>query len=264
MKVQRLAVASFIFFLSSFFIKGDVPKFYDISLVNDSTKIIVEGDFRDESGLDFNFIIEKPDEIREFISALQYGSPVGNIYSEESIEIHLIQDYRDITSLRVNPKYKRIFANDGHSYQFDLNQLIAWRKKYHPMKLTAKGANFRTKKEFELFLNTQKQNPDFLYSSIPLFKYEGSFEIEFPKDKMFYNPQAVMDYLEPIIKKTEPDKEKFTMSYVLDGKNLSDKNQYTITISGSKQLFESLKVDNYENSNWTLTVENAAFYYKKK
>lgn len=263
MKIQQLVAVPFIFFLFGFLTKGDVPKFYNTELVNDSTKIIVEGGFRDENGQSIHFIIEKPEEIKEFISGLKYGEPVGNIFSEESIEIHLVQDYRDITSVNINPKYRRIFANDGHSYQFDLNQLIAWRKKYPLVKYSSKGVNFKTKEEFETFLNVQKQNPNFLYSSFPVFKYEGSFEIEFPKNEIFHNPQAIMDYLNPIIEKVEPDKDKFALSYVLDNKNFSDRNQYTITISGSKQLFEKLRVDDYRNVNWTVTIENAAFHYRK-
>ncbi len=263
MKIQQLAVIPFIFFLSSFFIKGDVPKFYDTGLVNDSTKIIVKGGGLDENGQNLHFIIEKPEEIIEFISELKYGEPIGNVFSEKSIEIHLIQDYRNITSLNINPEYKRVFTNNGHSYRFDLNQLSVWRKKYPQVKYSAKGVNFKNEEEFETFLNAQKQNPNFLYSSYPAFKYEGSFEIEFPKNDMFNSPQAVMNYLKPFIEKLEPDQDKFGMSYELDDKNFNDRNQYTITISGSKQIFEKLRVDDYQNVNWKITIENASFYYRK-
>ena len=43
MKIQQLVAVPFIFFLFGFLTKGDVPKFYNTELVNDSTKIIVEG-----------------------------------------------------------------------------------------------------------------------------------------------------------------------------------------------------------------------------
>ncbi len=263
MKIIHFAFIFLGFGSFSFFIEGDVPKFFAIEKVDDSTKIVAYGDFLDENGKDFNFIIEKPDEIKNFISGIEYGEKVYNIHSQESIEIHLIQDYQDITSLNVVPKYKRVFANNGYSYQFDLDQLNSWREKYHSLKYTRKGLNFKSMEEFEKFLSSQKQNPNFLYSSRPIFRYEGSFEIEFPKNNVFNNPQAVMDYLKPLIEKIEPDQNKFGMSYELDDKNFNNKNQYTITISGSKQIFDNLKVDNYKNSNWALIVENATFYYKK-
>lgn len=263
MKIIHFAIILLGFGSVSFFIEGDVPKFFEIEKVNDSTKIVAYGEFLDENGKDFNFIIEKPDEIRKFISGIKYGEKVYNVHSQESIEIHLIQDYQDITSLNIVPKHQRVFTNNGYSYQFDLNQLNSWRDKYHSLKFIRKGLNFKNIKEFEEFLSSQKQNPNFLYSSRPVFRYEGSFEIEFPKNNVFKNPQAIMDYLKPLIEKIEPDQNKFEMTYELNDKNVTNKDQYTIRISGSKQLFDNLKVDNYKNSNWTLIVENATFYYKK-
>ncbi|MDF3027171.1 MAG: hypothetical protein K0S23_1478 [Fluviicola sp.] len=264
MKIVHLALILLGLGSFSFFIKGDIPKFFAIEKVDDSTKIVAYGGFLDENGKDFNFIIEKPDEIKEFISGIEYGEKVYNVFSEESIEIHVVQNYQDITSLTVIPKYKRVFTNNGYSYQFDLNQLNSWRKKYHSLKYTYKGMDFKTREEFEQFLSIQKQNPDFLYSSRPAFRYEGSFEIQFPKNEKFKNPQAIMDYLKPIINEVEPDEEKYGMSYILGDKNFNNSDQYTITISGSKRIFNELKVDNYKKSNWVLTVENAIFYYKEK
>lgn len=247
----------------SFYINGDVPKFFDIERVDNSTKIVAYGDFVDENGKDFNFIIEKQDEIKEFISEIKYGGTLSNVFSDESIEVHLVQDYRDVTSLTIVPKYKRVFANDGHSYQFDLGQLEAWRKKYKPLKYRFISKEFKDKGEFEMYLNDQKKNPNFLYSTRPGFRYEGSFEMQFPANGEFKNPQAVMDYLKPFIEKIEPDEKKYGMSYILNDKNFNNRDQYTLTISGNKRLFDDLKVENYEKSNWAELVELVLFYYKK-
>jgi hypothetical protein len=263
MAVFRIILSFLSFGLLSFFIEGDVPKFFDIEKVDSSTMIIAYGGFVDENGKNYNFIIDESDEIKKFISGIKYGEPQSNVFSQRSLEIHLVQDHRDITFLTIVPEYKRVFANDGVSYKFDLNQLEDWRAKYRPLQRFAKGVNFKTQKEFEEFLNKQKQNPNFLYSSYPLFRYEGSFEIQFPKSNQFKNPQAIMDYLKPFIKEVEPDEEKYSLSYELDDKNMTDRNQFTITISGSKKLFNELKVENYQNSNWLLIQENASFYYKK-
>lgn len=262
MKIIHYALVLICFGSGSFFMEGDTPKFFAIERVDDSTKIIAYGGFLDENGRDFNFIIEKPDEIKKFISEIKYGEKVFNVFSENSIEVHLIQDYKNITSLNIIPQYKRVFANDGYSYKFDLNQLNAWREKYHQLKYFYKGMNFKTKDEFDKFLVSQKQNPDFLYCTRPAFRYEGSFDIQFPKTKKFHNPQAIMDYIEPMIAKIEQDKEKYSLSYVLDERN-SDDSKFVITISTYKKMFETLKIDDYKNTNWVLNVENAIFYYRK-
>jgi hypothetical protein len=53
-----------------------------------------------------------------------------------------------------------------------------------------------------------------------MFKYKGSFEIKFTHST-FSSPQAITDYLTPIVKKIAAKKD-YIISDVLDDKNMND------------------------------------------
>jgi hypothetical protein len=209
----------------------------------------------------YNFIIENPAQIENFIKNLKLGDEVPNSMEDPNFTLAIVKNRKEIGSWTVNPTLKSVMTNDGHTYKFDLNQISELNSKY-PFNYYYEAKVFKSKHEYESYLSGQKNNPGFLFDYAPLFRYEGSFEIEFKKSAQFPNPKAIMDYLEPYIEKIV-SKEKYNVVYILDDKNMKDRDQYTMTISGSEKLYEELKVENLKNENWTPTVEDASFFYKK-
>lgn len=260
-KILTLPVLSL--FLLSFLLTDEKPTLYSIDSVNKMTKIIAFGNYRDENNEDLSFCVENPDDIKRIINELKLGDHAPNAIEDETVGINVIQDYEEVSSWLLSPQLQYILTNNGQSYKIDLEKIKALHKKY-PLKYILKEVSFKSKIEFEEYRNTQKQNSSFLYATIPLFRYEGSFEIQFPKNSKFTSPLAIDNYIRPMVSKIEPDQEKFSISYILDSYNFNNEKQYTITIQGSKKIFDNLKVDDLENKNWKLTDETAFFYYKEK
>lgn len=151
-------------------------------------------------------------------------------------------------------------AHDGAAYKFDFNQIVNLNTQY-PFKYVRDVKEFKSKSVYEKYVEKQKSNPKYVFHYRPQFKYEGSFEIRVPKNS-FPHPAAVSDYLAPHIEKIVR-KGDYLLGYELSEKNMKDKDQYTMTIQGSKKLFEQLKLDQYKNESWQATIENAYFFYKK-
>jgi len=89
----------------------------------------------------------------------------------------------------------------------------------------------------------------------------AGFEIQFPANKKFSSPKAIVGYLNPLIEKIV-SKNEYNVVYFLNKKNLSDQTQFTMTITGSRKLFDELRVDNLTNENWTPTEEVGWFFYR--
>ena len=61
--------------------------------------------------------------------------------------------------------------------------------------------------------------------------YEGSFELDFPNNQKFSNPREISTFIEKKIKKIDVKKDEYSISYILDERNLSNLNKiYTMTI----------------------------------
>lgn len=209
----------------------------------------------------YNFIIEDSTKIVDFIKNLKLGTEVENSTEDPSFELTIVKNHDEIGSWTINPTLKSAMTHDGHTYKFDLTQ-IAELNKIYPFKYSFEVKIFNKKSEYEAYLATQKSNKNFLFDYRPLFKYEGSFEIEFHNNSKFNSPKAISDFLTPYIEKIV-SKDEYTLGYELNDKNMNDRNQYTMTIQGPKKLFEKLKVDKFKNKNWQLTVEDAYLFYKQ-
>jgi hypothetical protein len=95
----------------------------------------------------------------------------------------------------------------------------------------------------------------------PQFEYEGSFEVQFPRNQNFSSPKSITNYLTPLIEKIV-SREDYNVSYVLDEKNMKDQTQFTMTITCSKKLFKTLQLGTLQKGEWTPTVEEGWFFYK--
>jgi hypothetical protein len=208
-----------------------------------------------------NFIIEDSVKIKKAITALALGNEVANAIQDPNFSIGVVQDFNEVKYWIVNPNLKNIMSN-GHSYQFDINKIKELAILY-PFEYKFDKIAFTSKIEYEKYLDIQKRDTTFLFSYSPQFKYEGSFEIQFPNNNKFSSPKSINDYLKPYIEKIVP-KNDYEIMYFLSKKNLKDQNQFTMTISGSKKLFNELQLDKLKNENWNNTVEQGWFFYRVK
>jgi len=236
---------------------------FDTLKVDASTKIIGRYPHYDKSKTyeKYNFIIEDSVSIVEFISSLKLGKEVKNSTEDPSFKLTIVKNYDEIGSWTINPTLKSAMTHDGHTYEFNLNQITKLNSQY-PFNYYHEIKVFKSRNEYEKYLAEQKNNSNFLFDYGPLFKYEGSFEIEFPKNSKFPHPKAISEFLTPYIEKIV-NEDDYTLGYALNSKNMNNRDQYTMTIQGSKKLFEQLKLDNLKNENWQPTVEDAYFFYKK-
>lgn len=236
---------------------------FDTLTVEPGTKIIGRYPQYDKSKTyeKYNFIIEDSAKIVEFIKKLRVGKEVENSTEDPSFQLTIVKKYEEIGSWTINPTLGSAMTHDGHTYEFDLSQIADLNAQY-PFKYYHDIKIFKSRDEYEKYLTKQKTNPKFLFDYGPQFKYEGSFEIEFPKNSQFPHPKAISDFLTPYIEKVV-SKDDYSLAYELNAKNMNNQGQYTMTIEGPKKLFEQLKLDNFKNENWQPTVEDAYFFYKK-
>ena len=241
---------------------GQKKLFEDLK-IDASTKIIGRYPQYDKSKSYemYNFIIEDSAKIVAFIKNLSLGDEVENSLEDPNFKLTVVKNYDEIGSWTINPSLKSAMTHDGHTYQFNLQQIAKLNKTY-PFKYTFKVKEFNNKNAYEAYVLTQKKNPNFLFDYRPLFKYEGSFEIQFPKNERFPHPKAISELLVPYIEKIVK-KGEYTLGYKISQKNMNNRNQYTMTIEGSKILFQQLKFENLKIENWIPTVEQAYFFYKQ-
>lgn len=236
---------------------------FDTLKIDNSTKII--GRFpqfdKNKTYEKYNFIIEDKNQIQDFIKNIKLGAEVPNSMENPNFRLTVIKNFKEIGSWTINPTRKSAMTHDGHTYKFDLSQIAELNKTY-PFEYNFKNVKFISVTEFKTFLLEQQKNPKFLFNYSPQFKYEGNFEMEFKKTSEFPHPKAISEYLKPFIENIVKNDE-YSLGYILDEKNMNNREQYTMTIQGSKELFEKLKVKGVKNKNWQTTEEDGTFFYKK-
>jgi hypothetical protein len=209
----------------------------------------------------WNFILENVKDIEAFTNQLVLGEEVKNTLEEPNFSICLIHNYDEVKSWTINPRMKSVMV-DGHTYKFDIKLFTELNKKF-PFKYKYESVVFNKKTEYESYLNLQKKDSTFLFDYAPQFKYEGSFELDFPNNQKFSNPREISTFIEKKLKKINVKKDEYSISYILDERNLSNLNKiYTMTIQGPKKIFDVLKIEDIENKNWTPTTEDGMFFYK--
>jgi hypothetical protein len=236
---------------------------FDTLVINSTTKIIGRYPQYDASKTfeKYNFVIEDSATIMKFIQTIRVGKEIPNSGEEPNFRLTVVKNYDEIGTWSISPNLKTVMTHDGHSYKFDINQIVHLNEKY-PFKYYYEKVFFKNLEEYNEYLERQKSNPNFLFDYSPEFKYEGSFEIEFEKSDIFSSPRAISDFLEPNIEKIV-DKDDYSLTYIVNKKNKEDLNQFTLTISGSKKLFEELKIENHKNKNWKPTLEDGWFFYRE-
>lgn len=238
-------------------------KLFDTLKVDSKTKIIGRYPQYDKTKKyeNFNFIIDDSTSIEDFKKNLKLDDEVKNSFETPNFKLTVVKNYEEIGSWTINPTQKTAMTHDGHTYKFDLAQIASLNVK-KPFNYIYEIKVFKSKREYEDYLILQRQNSKFLFDYGPSFKYEGNFEIEFKKSNDFSNPKTISEYLKSNIEKIS-NKGEYNISYELNEKNMDNRNQFTMTIRGSKKLFDNLKLKNLKNKNWQPTVEDAYFFYQK-
>jgi len=237
---------------------------FDTLSIDSSTKIIGKYPQYDKNKTyeKYNFIIEDSLEIVKFIKSIKLGEEVPNATENPSFRINVIKNHKEKGGWTINPTLKSAMTHDGQTYKFDINQITSLNKKF-PFEYYHEEIIFKSKEEYQAYINKQKENNNFLFDYAPQFKYEGSFEIEFEKSERFSSPKAISEFLYSYIDKIV-DRYDYRVSYVLNEKNKSTIGKsFTMTITGPQKIFENLKIKKYKKENWQPTVEDGMFFYKK-
>ncbi|WP_415327535.1 hypothetical protein [Chryseobacterium sp. MMS23-Vi53] len=207
----------------------------------------------------YNFLITDKKVIDSLIASVEYGERGENI-SGRDFNIILTNGNKVIDRWSVSPKFKNINIK-GYSHQFDISILENLSKKYHFQYKWYK-MEFKNEKEFNQFNSEIIKDEKTLYVNKPIFIYEGSFELQFPKNEKFIHPKAIYDYLKPEVEKIVGSKE-FSISYSATEFNLKNQDQYTMTIEGPFTLFKKLKDKNSKKGKW-IPAEFGAYIYEKE
>ena len=236
---------------------------FDTLLVDSTTKIIgrYPHNYDDKTFGMFNFILEDSIEIVKFIKNTKLGKEVENSSEVPNFRLTVVKNYREIGMWTINPTLKSAMTHDGSTYKFDFKQ-IKYLNSHFPFDYYLEKIVFDSKLMYNIYFQEQKNNPNFLFVYWPTFKYEGSFESEFIKSTKFPNPKAISEFLDPHIKKIV-NTEDYRIEYIVNERNTNNVNQFTMTISGSKKLFNELKIPGLNNDNWQPTQETGYFFYKK-
>lgn len=182
----------------------------------------------------YNFIIENLDDIINEIENIRIGVNIKNLYTRNEFNIRLIDKGEIVKTWSINPDYSYI-RTDGKSYKFDKSQLESLSKKYG-FNYLVENRNFNNKIEFEDFYEITLKEDDFLFMYKPNFKYEGEFNVQFPKNDNFKNPKVIIEYLDSKLQK-KSSKDTFRIVYTHSDYNKSNLDQYTMTIKTNKKLY---------------------------
>jgi hypothetical protein len=236
---------------------------FDTSKIGVNTKLIGRYPQYDKSKTyrALNFMIEDSTTIKEVITTLTLGEERENMIEDPDFRISIVQDFDEKKSWTINPGLKSAMYS-GHTYAFDIRKIQSLAKRY-PFDYKFDNIAFKSKEDYYHYLATQKENKSFLFDYAPQFKYEGSFDVQFPRTKKFSSPKVISEYLTPLIEKIV-SKYDYRVTYELNEKNLKDQSQFSMTITGSKKLYDSLVLENLKKEDWQPTIEEGWFFYRTK
>jgi hypothetical protein len=206
-----------------------------------------------------SFCIEDSVLIMKTIRSLKIGSEIENRMGEHEFYLTLINQHEEIMLAAVDPEYNSIRI-EGHSYTFDATQINNLSELY-PFKYRYKKEVFKSKAELVDYVEKQKKDSSYLFGYLPLFRFEGSFEMEFPRNDIYSSPAEISRYLYVKISEVVNDS-NYSVYYELTDKNLFDFNQMTMKISGSKLLYDKLVISGVKKFEWKPSVEEGWFFYR--
>ncbi|MCF2218858.1 hypothetical protein H9Q08_06050 [Chryseobacterium sp. PS-8] len=208
----------------------------------------------------YNFLITDKKVVDSLIESVEYGDNTKNEWEQNTFSIILTKGNKEVRRVSISPALHHAHTN-GESYKFDVSILEKLAQKY-PLRYKWYEKEFKDEQQFNQFNSEILKQEKTLYVSKPTFIYEGSFELQFPKNEKFLHPKAIDDYLRPQIEKIVNGK-KFSISYIANEFNLKNKDQYTMTINGPYTLFKDLKDKNSKKGEWIPEKFIAVIYEKE-
>lgn len=208
----------------------------------------------------FNFFITDKKIVDSLLESVEYGAITQNESERNNFSIILTKANKKFHHVSISPALHNAHIN-GKTYKFDNSILEKLAEKY-PLTYKWYDKEFKNEQEFNMFNSEILKQEKTLYVDKPTFIYEGSFELQFPKNDTFLHPKAINDYLKPQIEKIANDK-KFGISYVANEFNLKNRDQFTMTISGPYSLFKELKDKNSKKGEWVPAKFIATVYEKE-
>lgn len=234
---------------------------FDQEFINDTIKLIGMDAHYDENRTyqKYNFFITDKKVIDSLIRTVKYGSRTRNIMEHDNFSLIVTKNNRIVDRWSISPKFSNI-NTDGSPNFFDIDILASLSERF-PMKYKYYNKVFFSTEQYGHFEDSMllKKNTLFIYR--PDFRYEGSFEVEFPKNKDFPDARKAIEYINKILEK-KTDKSKFSAVYALTGYNLNNQNQITITISSPKWIFDEFNDGKAQKKSWT-SAENDAIIFEK-
>jgi len=237
--------------------------FLDKIVIDGSTKIIGMYPQYDKSAKykKFNFYIDDQNIIKSLVNKLVYTKEVENMIERNAFVIWILNGNNIIKDWEINPAYSSIRI-DGVSYTFDIKLLDELAKK-NPLDYDFYEKEFQNNDEYTQYLANLKDDKKFLFAYEPDFEFEGNFEIEFPKNDQFQSPKTISGFLNPKLQSIV-NEGKYKLTYIADNYNLNNRNQFTMTIEGSKELYDKINLGDLRQINWKYNRASAMFFIRKK
>ncbi|ANH81660.1 hypothetical protein A8C56_12315 [Niabella ginsenosidivorans] len=234
---------------------------FDQQFLNDTVKLIGMDSPYDENRTyqKYNFFITDKTVIDSLIKTVRYGERVRNIMENDNFSLIVTKNNKIVDRWSISPKFNNI-NTDGSPNVFDIGILDALSSCF-PMKYNYYKKVFSSAEQYKSFEDSMLLKDRTLFIYKPDFRYEGSFDVEFPKNKEFPDARKAIEYINKILEK-RLDKAKFSAVYVLTEYNLNNQNQITITISSPKWVFNEFNDKAVQKKSWT-SAENDAMIFER-
>ena len=232
-----------------------------LNLDDNSILVGLASDYNTDKSFDkYNFIIDNPSKLKDIKLNFEHGYELDNKVTDENhFMIYVIKDRKIIDQWLVNPKLYNVFYN-GIAYSFDADKLEEIAAKY-PLKVAYERQSFKNEKEYKKVKKELDKDDSILIMYEPSFVFEGDFEVSLPKDETITSVEKAEEYINNLVKALT--KKEYSVSYALNEKNLMDRSQFTIVVSGPKAVYDKIKLEKGEKGEWIPEVYEA-FIAKKK
>lgn len=237
----------------------------DTLKIDSKTRIYGNCFSKDNPYYSYSFMLKDSATIAQFAKSLVVGDKVRNTFTTKEFNIWIVNNHLLSSEIAIMPDLG-ILRMNTNSFKFSDFEKIKELHKKHPLESYEKKISFSNQTELNNYVTEIKKDTNLMYYYIPKSTFEGSFNITAKKSKIFNSPKAVMDYLSIEIEKIVRKGEYLLLSSV----NLQEINKviesdsYTITILGSKKLFDNLAVDEIKKNSWKPSDDAIGTFYMKR
>ncbi|MBQ4818613.1 hypothetical protein [Aquimarina sp. MMG016] len=207
----------------------------------------------------YNFILEDLRTIDSISKIIVKGKEVKNQATRNEFHIRLLEGDKIINVWSFNPQYSYI-RTESKSYEFNAEQILNIAQKFG-FKYTFSKKNYSSPEQFDEDYKKLRTDEKLLFVYKPNFKFEGVFNIKFPKTKKFKHPKAISEYIrKKILNGRKPS--EYRLYYTANEFNIKNKDQFTMTIESDYGLFENFEEKKAEKGIWTKKNYTATIFIK--